>query len=434
MREHAVVVNDCAKPSVNAIKYVRTSKTEFGDINFSMNFRDLAAGLPRPLSERELDWLEILAHLLAVDMACERGHGDLDWSRAIQAWMPVRDPDYWNGRRSEIAGIWTDLTDDDLELTFAPATRPNPVPRMESSPFPDHDGVALVSGGQDSFVGALELFSAGAKPLLLSHTASGATSSAQAKVEDHLRALHSDLHRMKLSAHKRNDTDFPGAESSQRSRTFLFVGAACVVAAVGGSGRVWLNENGIMALHAPLTAARIGSLSTHTASPPIVERMGKLASEVLGAKLDVGNTLVARTKPEVVKLAVDLGAADQMQDTVSCWAIGRLRTHCGICAPCLMRRISCEINGVQDIDYKADVFDDKTVIDADARARDNLTHLIAFIEDLLELDDVELEYEYPDLLSGEPSLSLGDAIALHRRWADQASTVLFSHPVPQELR
>ena len=146
---------------------------------------------------------------------------------------------------------------------------------------------------------------------------------------------------MKLSARRKTDAVFPGLESSQRSRTLLFVGAACVVAAVGGSNQVWLNENGIMALHLPLTAARIGSLSTHTASPPIVERMRALASDVLGGQLRVDNHLVAMTKPEVVERAVALGAGAQLQDTVSCWSIGRTRTHCGICAPCLIRRISC---------------------------------------------------------------------------------------------
>ena len=37
-------------------------------------------------------------------------------------------------------------------------------------------------------------------------------------------------------------------------------------------------------------------------------------------------------------------------------------------------------------------------------------------------------------MSGEPAISLADAIALHRRWADQASAVLFAHPVPISLR
>jgi 7-cyano-7-deazaguanine synthase in queuosine biosynthesis len=433
VKRFAVVVNDCAAPPVPAISYVRSRETDYGGPNFTLRFDDLVEGLPRQLNDRELDWLEILGHLFAIDIACERGDGDVEWNRTIHAWLPVRDPAYWNGRRSEIEGIWTDLTDDDLEMRFEAASDADLPPRMGTRPFPNHDGVALLSGGQDSFVGALDLISAGGKPLLLSHSGSGATNTAQAKVEEHLRQLHPNLHRMKLSARRKPDTVFPGGESSQRTRTFLFVGAACVVAAVGGSNKVWLNENGIMALHLPLTEARIGSLSTHTASPPIVERMGALASDVLGADLGVDNHLVGMTKPEVVERAVHLGAGAQLQDTVSCWSIGRTRTHCGFCAPCLLRRISCETHSVADVDYDADLFDDPASLD-DPRARDNLAHLIAFIDELGELDDVELEYEYPELMSGEPAISLADAIALHRRWVDQASAVLFSHPVPTSLR
>jgi hypothetical protein len=429
----AVVVNDCAAPPVAGILPIRTRNTGYGEPNFTLRFDDLAHGLPAQLGSRELDWLEILGHLFAIDLACERGRGDLEWSRSIQAWLPVRDPDYWTPRRAAIEGIWTDLTDDELQLRFEQADDPAPPPRMGRNPYPEHDGVALISGGQDSFVGALDLISAGRRLLLLSHTASGATNTAQSAVEEHLRGLDAGLVRMRLSARRRAQGGFPGAESSQRSRTLLFVGAACVVAAAGGSCRVWLNENGIMAVHVPLTPARLGSLSTHTASPPILERMRALASEVLGAEVWVDNHIIGLTKPEVVGHACELGFAQQLRDTVSCWQIGRTHTHCGTCAPCLLRRISCETHDVPDVPYAADVFDDPSAID-DPQARDNLAHLVSLVQDLQELSDLELEYEYPELISGEPALTLADTISMHRRWAQQAAGVLFAHPVPASIQ
>jgi hypothetical protein len=263
---HAVVVNDCAAPPEHGILSLRTRDTQYGTRNFSLGFDDMVAGLPALLNERQLDWLEVLGHLFAVDIACERGAGDLDWSRSIRAWLPVRDTDFWNGRRRVIEGIWTDLTDDELKLTFVAADAPRGAPRMGRTPLPDHDGVALVSGGQDSFVGARQLFEQGRRPILLSHTASGATNSAQNAVETHLRAIHSEVVRLKLTARKAADRPFPGAESSQRSRTFLFVGAASVLASAGGSNQVWLNENGVMALHLPLTP-RVSAVFQPTPHP-----------------------------------------------------------------------------------------------------------------------------------------------------------------------
>jgi 7-cyano-7-deazaguanine synthase in queuosine biosynthesis len=433
MRHYAVVINDCATPGVPAIRQIRSRDTDHGQRNFTLRIDELAAGLPAQLDERQQDWIEILGHLFAIDMACERGQGDVDWSRSIQAWLPVRDPAYWESHRVEIEGIWTDLTDDELRLQFELEQEPPAPPRQARTPFGEHDCVALVSGGQDSFAGVLDLLDAGSKPLMLSHSASGAVNHAQRAVEAIVRSIDPSIARLKLGALKTPGRDFPGSESSQRSRTLLFMGAAALVAALAGSREVVLNENGIMAVHVPLTAARVGSLSTHTASPPIVARMAALASAALGVSVTVVNRLIHLTKPEVVGRAVQLGHGADMPQTVSCWQIGRTQRHCGVCAPCLLRRVSCERHAVPDVAYDHDVFDDPAALNDD-RARDNLTHFISLIEDLKELDDVAMEIEYPELINGAPALTLSQTIDLHRRWADEASSVLFAHPVPVSLR
>jgi 7-cyano-7-deazaguanine synthase in queuosine biosynthesis len=433
MRRYAVVVNDCATPGVPAIRQIRSRDTAHGQRNFTLRIDELVAGLPAQLDARQQDWIELLGHLFAIDMACERGHGDVDWSRSIQAWVPVRDPGYWEAYRVELEGIWTDLTDDELRLHFETETAPVPPPRQSRNPFPAHDCIALVSGGQDSFAGVLDLLDAGRKPLMLSHSASGAVNHAQNAVEAIVRGIDPSIPRLKLGALKTPGRDFPGAESSQRSRTLMFVGVAALVAALGGSREVMLNENGIMAVHVPLTAARVGSLSTHTASPPIVARMAALATAALATPVAVTNRLLRLTKPEVVGRAVALGHGADMAQTVSCWQIGRTHRHCGICAPCLLRRISCEHHSVTDVPYDHDVFDDPAAL-GDEKARDNLTHFISLVQDLAELDDVSMEIEYPELINGAPALTLAQTIDLHRRWAHEACAVLFAHPVPVSLR
>lgn len=434
MREFAVVVNDCATATLPSPRSIRSRTTNWGDRNFSLNIDELVEGLPERLNELQMDWLEILGFLFATDLACRRGEGDTEWMRSIDLWLPVRDPDFWEPRRPLIERIWTDLTNDNLRIHFEEEEAPASPPRQSKRPLPDHDCVALLSGGQDSFVGALDLFDEGRRPLLISHSASGAVNGAQNNVEEVLSEVAAGgVTRLKLGAGRTRESDFPGGEPSQRSRTFLFVGAAALVAALGGSREVFLNENGIMALHVPMTEARIGSLSTHTASPPILDRMAALASDVFGSPMTIGNRLVRLTKPEVVGRAKDLGHGDKMIKTVSCWAIGRSSTHCGICAPCIMRRISNEYHAVPDIDYAADIFDDMAVL-SETKARDNITHFISLIDDLRDSDPVELEYEHPELMTAAPAMTLGEAIDLHRRWADQAAGVLYAHPVPAGLR
>lgn len=433
MTTHTVVVNDCSAAAVTGGPTpVRTRDTAHGAQNFMLNAGALAAGLPRQLASREMDWIEIVGYLFAVDLACPRGKGDVEWARDIEAHLPVRDPAFWNSVSYRLEAIFGDFTMDRLQLQFVLDENPSLAPRQSLEPFPAHDSVALVSGGVDSFVGAAQLVNDGGFPLAVAHTAAGAITHAQALVEQVLAERSPTFRRLGLTARKAGPT-FPGPEPSQRSRSFLFLAAASVVAAVGGTGRVFINENGIMAIHLPMTSARIGSLSTHTASPLVVERVARLASDVLGAPIQISNQLVGLTKPEVVELGVSLGLRDNLAATVSCWSIGRTSEHCGVCAPCLMRRISFETHGVPDASYANDIFEDRLVLEK-AFALDNLTHLVRIIETIRASSDLELQLEYPELLNGAGVLTMDECIALHRRWADEAATVLLGHTNPQMLR
>ena len=208
---------------------------------------------------------------------------------------------------------------------------------------------------------------------------------------------------------------------------------ASIAATAAGTKDVFINENGIMAIHLPMTAARAGSLSTHTASPSVLERLQDLLKDVLGAPIEIHNNLLKCTKPEVVEIGRELGTETALASTVSCWSIGRTGRHCGICAPCLMRRISFELHGVQDVLYDADAFDDGDVLQNEF-ACDNLTHLVRVVRDLRVLDDLELQLNYPELLNGGARLSLDATIDLHRRWQEEASEILVNHPVPAGLR
>ena len=63
---------------------------------------------------------------------------------------------------------------------------------------------------------------------------------------------------------------------------------------------VVIAENGQMAIHLPLTTARIGGFSTHTAHPEFVRMMGKLLSTLLDYPIRIENPFLYMTKAEVV--------------------------------------------------------------------------------------------------------------------------------------
>src|SRR5439155_6051211 len=63
-------------------------------------------------------------------------------------------------------------------------------------------------------------------------------------------------------------------ESSQRTRSFVFLVLSALTARRTGAREiVYVAENGQLAVHLPLTTARIGAFSTHTAHPNFLSAM-----------------------------------------------------------------------------------------------------------------------------------------------------------------
>jgi 7-cyano-7-deazaguanine synthase in queuosine biosynthesis len=401
--------------------------------NFLFNVADAVAGLRRQLDAVELDWLDLLAALYAADLACDRGAGDTEWGRRITLCVAVREPDHWQALLGDLEGLFADLTYDTMRVVLSVASSPEPAPRQRQDPFPEVDCVALVSGGVDSLVGALELLDQGRQPLIVTHGSSGVTGGAQNAVTALLQSRQQDLEAVRFTARRASEMYFPGSENSQRSRTLLYMGVGALLARVLEVDELFVNENGVMAVHVPMTEARIGSLSTRTATPGVLERMAELANRAFGGQLGVENLLVGMTKPEVVERGLALGADAVMPETVSCWKMSRQSQHCGYCAPCMIRRISCLLHGAADADYQLDVFGDASTHDANEQVRDNLTHLIQFIVALDELDDAEILDEFPEIMSGGRAGSTTQSVALHKRWAAQARGLLASQPATGAL-
>lgn len=428
-RSFAVIVNECAAVAHSNPRAVNFRPTPNGEPNFRLAPEKLVTGLPRELNARELDWLELLVSIFAADLACGRGRGDVDWGRDIELHVPLRDPDAWQAHVIGLQEVFADLTSDRLRLHLYPETEPLLPPRYGQQ-WDDYDSVALLSGGVDSFVGALTLLDAGRRPLLVSH-GSGAITTPQRAVYEALGHRFGSSPFARLTAHTVQDS-FPDREDSQRARSMLFMGAAALLAAVCGLEDVYLNENGVLAVHVPLTEARIGSLSTKTAYPPIVERMANIASQTLGSPVRIRNELIGQTKPEVVERALALDAGGHLRRTASCWTWWQDRRHCGVCVPCLMRRIAFELHGVGDETPTADPFRDPDAVTRPF-ARDNLVHLCSVVEEIESLDDLRFELEHPEILDGGPQLTPAEARELYRRWGDQALQILTAHLVPRGL-
>ncbi len=421
---YRVIINDCACPALPGLTHLRTRHNEFGSQNVVYSYESVVAGLPERLTPTQQDWLDILGALYATDLACPRGTGD-NWARTIKLWVGVRNVDHWRPLANRFSQVFGALAYDELEINFVREENPAPQPRQSRKAFPETNCIALLSGGIDSLTGAGLLLRGGRVPLYISHQNSGAVGRALKAVENALHDIGPSAGRFTFTAHLQN----ADADSTQRSRSMLYMGIACLLATCLDLPGIYLNENGIMAINAPLTEARIGSYSTHTASPNIIRDFARLATTALGHKLSIRNILATYTKPEVVEHAVGLGLGDVLPDTVSCWWIGRTNQHCGYCIPCIVRQISCEYAGAPDVIYREHPLDH---IPPDARwrdpATDNVVHLCTHVAALAEADDIDLELDFTELLNCGDQLTREQSFDMHRRWARQCLAILRTHP------
>ena len=302
-----------------------------------------------------------------------KANGQDGWTREIDLYIPVSDPDLWNEVANDIQYLLKFLTGDRWRLVFR--ARPKRVSsivkytgRAQTKVI---DEVSLLSGGLDSFIGAVDLLVEGRRPLFVSHYWDGETASAQARVLNVLKARFSgsaiNSLRMRLGFTK-NDVNTCETEKTQRGRSFIFYSlAAFCAASLGYETQVSIPENGLIALNVPVDPLRFGALSTRTAHPHFIARMGQLI-ERIGLPVVLVNPYRKLTKGEMVEGCADRALLQQdVGVSMSCSSPTKYRYrgvspgHCGHCVPCLIRRAA--------LDKGLGVTDPTEYVISDLRAR-----------------------------------------------------------------
>ena len=197
-------------------------------------------------------------------------------------------------------------------------------------------------------------------------------------------------------------------------------------------------ENGQFAIHLPLTSARIGPFSTHTAHPQFLRLMQVLLRELfLCPDLILENPFVNFTKAEVVG-SVPQQLRVALDRSISCWRTSRLptKTHCGECIPCLSRRIALESHEIHFDEYERDLLRENIgVLDADDNGKRNLMDLLEFAAKFhgprALADEHQICLEFPELIN--PDINRENAINMYRKFGAEASRVLKMYPRVAEL-
>src|SRR5262249_51823136 len=314
-----------------------------------VKLEDLTEPMWRDVPPVLLDLIDIAAYVYAADQVVPRGEdreadfGDA-WRRRLYFRIGVREPDRWNSEavRRPLTDTLSFLSDAEYHFQFViPRTRRFEQPSIDydADPFAGRiDDVALFSGGLDSVAGVVtEAVGSRRRVVLVHHRSNPKLSNRHTDLLDALRRLAVPTAPIHVPV-RINKSKVLTREGTQRTRSFLYVALAGVLAANLRLDRVRVYENGVGALNLPPAGQVVGARATRTAHPRALRGFETILSRLLDRPFSVNNPFEWKTRREVIAMLADAGGAELIGLTTSC---ARVRTttracpHCGICSQCI---------------------------------------------------------------------------------------------------
>ena len=266
----------------------------------------------------------------------------LAWGREIELCVPVHDPDRWNQKTvAETLHQTLDfLTGDRWQISFYARKQPLSPPRQGQFRLSGNaSAVTPFSDGLDSrAVAGLMARSLGDKliRIRLGHTLS------------HPRQPFTAVPYKVLSVQR----DF--VESSARSRGFKFALIAGVAAYFANAGQIIVPESGQGALGPALLP--VGqAYEDYRSHPLFTNRMEQFLAALLGLRATFQFPQLWQTKGETLSRFVnECDDGSSWAETWSCWqqsrhvSVENQKRQCGICAACMLRRLSVHAAGLAE--------------------------------------------------------------------------------------
>jgi hypothetical protein len=301
-------------------------------------------------------WEPIVFDTLLVAAAVEfcdksKKRPKLGWGRDIHLKLPVHDPDCW--KRGAVAGSLRRalefLSGDRWQIEFVKRKKAEPSPQqgLFERPLAGPHAVIPFSEGLDSRA---------VSGLMASQLGTGlirvrlGKKSIDGPKDSNGRALPFTTVPYKVQP---GDSTFP--ESSARSRGFKFALLSGIAAYLANTPRIIVPESGQGALGPTLVT--VGqSYDDFRNHPAFTALMEEFLNALLGASLRFEFPRLWFTKGETLKAYTGLADSADWVTTRSCWQDNRHasvdghRRQCGICAACMLRRLSVHAAGLSEPD------------------------------------------------------------------------------------
>ena len=404
---------DITIPSANKGEFSKiklgyeNSEGQYIVVQLNINFRNLYVFTKRT-NGIEFDLFLIGCIVYGIDVLLPRRIYSIDgWSREIEVELPVESPEIFNNGKNVLEHLLSFLTGDYWSITFIKRNElqmykfkgKEDKDVCKDSYRTSHTKVSLFSGGLDSLVGVIDhLASSNDRIVLVSHYDSvfNGMKTDQDKLIEPLSRTYKHYHllqtRVDLSSLDQNGNKRIN-ESSLRSRSFLFLCKAIFVAnTINSDIEVLIPENGTISLNHPLTPSRSSSCSTRTAHPYYLSKIEEFIS-ILGLQHSIKNEYEMKTKGEMLEECKNRNfLLTSVISSNSCAKRGhkkywdlRTATHCGICMPCLYRRVALNKIGIDCKNVGIDIFNSN-------RPLNELPDIPAFLDYMkqpLTIEDIE---------------------------------------------
>lgn len=283
----------------------------------------------------------------AADKAISRQKSPNGWTRQIHLQLAIHDLPLWQGMRPQLEAMLQFLTGDYWSLDFV--RDPQPLPFARTQKLYNADCVALLSGGMDSLVGAIDVVSQCKNPLLVSHIVRGNGQIQQAFA----RRISPQSGFFQWNEAIKLPTNTQG-EGSTRGRSIVFFAFAALAAtglpsSVSQPKEIYVSENGFISLNISLNPSRVSSLSTKTTHPVYMDFLRNIW-QTLKLNLSLKTPYRFCTKGEMLGNCRNQNLLRSLLgSSVSCGKYGVHKlTHCGRCVPCMVRRAAFQTAGIQD--------------------------------------------------------------------------------------
>ena len=324
------------------------------------------------------DFLVMAMSVYNADRAVNRAkYSEEGWKRMIRLQVPVLNMVAMRNGLPYFKSAIDFLTGDEWDLVFVQAEPYNYAPsRIRFENLRDYERVSLFSGGLDSLIGFIDGCSQladGKKVLLVSHVELGKEGGDQSRILDKCETNHlfggkydRALVNAGLKIHRGNTLQ---TEATFRARSILFFAAGIYCAhAINPNMPLIIPENGTISLNIPLDKGRRSACSTRTTHPVFLKRL-QSALSAIGIQNQLVNPYQLKSKKDMVDdccLEVERARALKLLCGESCscakrshrrYWVRRNVLHCGVCMPCLYRRVSLsDVDGLRDEQVGIDVF------------------------------------------------------------------------------